>query len=83
MFYAISMSNSEFASSRYLITGGAGFIGLAFVKYLISIQPECGVVVLDKMTYASQDIEIKKLIDSCKKVSTTELKSTGLLIMKL
>lgn len=36
---------------RYLITGGAGFIGSALVRYLIS-QTDHQVLVIDKLTYA-------------------------------
>jgi dTDP-glucose 4,6-dehydratase len=57
------MTVSEIISPRYLITGGAGFIGLAFVKYLISEQPECDVIVLDKLSYASQVNELQNLVD--------------------
>ncbi|HEX5430196.1 MAG TPA: dTDP-glucose 4,6-dehydratase [Patescibacteria group bacterium] len=37
---------------KYLITGGAGFIGSNFVHYLFREYPDCEVVVLDKLTYA-------------------------------
>ena len=37
---------------RLLVTGGAGFIGSAFVRRLIDRRPEVSVVVLDKLTYA-------------------------------
>jgi len=60
------MSMSETASPRYLVTGGAGFIGLAFVKYLISVQPECDVIVLDKLSYASRVKELQNLVDKQK-----------------
>lgn len=37
----------------YLVTGGAGFIGTNFVKYLLKVRgPEARVVVLDALTYA-------------------------------
>ena len=37
----------------YLVTGGAGFIGSNFVKYLLNVHgPEARVVVLDALTYA-------------------------------
>jgi dTDP-glucose 4,6-dehydratase len=37
---------------RVLVTGGAGFIGSAFVRGLLKSEPEAQVVVLDKLTYA-------------------------------
>ncbi|MCC7103503.1 MAG: dTDP-glucose 4,6-dehydratase [Chloroflexi bacterium] len=37
---------------RVLVTGGAGFIGSAFVRHLIGTRPEVQVTVLDKLTYA-------------------------------
>ncbi len=37
---------------RLLVTGGAGFIGSNFVRMLLSEQPDCFVVNLDKLTYA-------------------------------
>lgn len=35
-----------------LVTGGAGFIGCNFVRYVVRQQPEVHVTVLDKLTYA-------------------------------
>lgn len=37
---------------RILVTGGAGFIGSNFVRYIFKSQPEWEVVVLDLLTYA-------------------------------
>lgn len=37
---------------RLLVTGGAGFIGSNFVRYILSKHPSYQVVVLDKLTYA-------------------------------
>jgi dTDP-glucose 4,6-dehydratase len=37
---------------RFLVTGGAGFIGSNFVKHIIKKHPDCQVIVLDKLTYA-------------------------------
>jgi dTDP-glucose 4,6-dehydratase len=37
---------------RLLVTGGAGFIGSAFVRHLVAQRPEAHVVTLDKLTYA-------------------------------
>lgn len=35
-----------------LVTGGAGFIGSAFVRYMIAEHPEYNIIVYDKLTYA-------------------------------
>jgi dTDP-glucose 4,6-dehydratase len=37
---------------KLLVTGGAGFIGSAFVRYVLSHRPEAQVVTLDALTYA-------------------------------
>jgi dTDP-glucose 4,6-dehydratase len=37
---------------KLLVTGGAGFIGSAFVRNLLSTDPDARVTVLDKLTYA-------------------------------
>ena len=37
---------------RLLVTGGAGFIGSAFVRRVIDRHPAVSVIVLDKLTYA-------------------------------
>ncbi|MDR0543124.1 MAG: dTDP-glucose 4,6-dehydratase [Dysgonamonadaceae bacterium] len=36
----------------YLVTGGAGFIGANFVKYLLKKQKDIQIIVLDDLTYA-------------------------------
>ena len=35
-----------------LVTGGAGFIGSAFVRYMVEKYPQYNIIVLDKLTYA-------------------------------
>jgi dTDP-glucose 4,6-dehydratase len=35
-----------------LVTGGAGFIGSAFVRYMVEAYPEYNIIVYDKLTYA-------------------------------
>ncbi|MGB8227320.1 MAG: dTDP-glucose 4,6-dehydratase [Sedimentisphaerales bacterium] len=37
---------------RILVTGGAGFIGSNFVRWILTEQPDCFIVNLDKLTYA-------------------------------
>ncbi|MCL1942731.1 MAG: dTDP-glucose 4,6-dehydratase [Candidatus Azobacteroides sp.] len=36
----------------YLVTGGAGFIGANFVKYMLTKHDEVNIVILDALTYA-------------------------------
>ncbi|MDR1763380.1 MAG: dTDP-glucose 4,6-dehydratase [Dysgonamonadaceae bacterium] len=36
----------------YLVTGGAGFIGANFVKYVLAKHPDIRLVILDALTYA-------------------------------
>ena len=40
------------ASRKFLVTGGAGFIGSAFARHLIT-ETDHSVVVVDKLTYAA------------------------------
>ncbi len=40
---------------RLLVTGGAGFIGSAFVRQRLRADPEIEVTVLDKLTYAGSE----------------------------
>src|SRR5690606_31153230 len=49
------------AMTRYLVTGGAGFIGFNFVRELLANEPDCEVVVLDKLTYAANPRSLAEL----------------------
>jgi len=45
---------------KILVTGGAGFIGSNFIRYLLAAHPEHTVVNLDKLTYAGN---LENLLD--------------------
>ena len=47
-----------------MITGGAGFIGSNFVRYILENYPDYRVVVLDKLTYAGNLDNLKDVEDS-------------------
>ncbi len=46
---------------KYLITGGAGFIGSNFIHYLFKTYPDAEVINLDKLTYAGNLDNLKDL----------------------
>lgn len=46
---------------RVLVTGGAGFIGSNFARYLLRAHPTYQVTVLDKLTYAGNPENIRDL----------------------
>ena len=51
-------------SRTLLVTGGAGFIGSNFVRYVHEQHPKWKVVVLDKLTYAGNLENLADLFDS-------------------
>ena len=62
--------------SKILVTGGAGFIGSNFVRYMVNKYSEYEIINLDALTYCGnlenlKDIEDKdaQLTDTCTKVS--------------
>lgn len=52
--------------TNYLVTGGAGFIGANFVKYMLKTYPDVRLVVLDALTYAGNLATIEADIDGAK-----------------
>ena len=48
---------------RVLVTGGAGFIGSNFVRYVARVHPGWEIVVLDKLTYAGRRENLAGLED--------------------
>ena len=46
---------------RFIVTGGAGFIGLSFIKKILENKKN-KILNIDKLTYASNNKEIKKFI---------------------
>jgi len=46
---------------RYLVTGGAGFIGANFIYHIMQKQGEVAVLNLDKLTYAGNPESLKSL----------------------
>jgi dTDP-glucose 4,6-dehydratase len=49
---------------RLLVTGGAGFIGSAFVRFTIDRFPEARIVTLDKLTYAGNLENLAPVMDN-------------------
>ena len=39
---------------RLMVTGGAGFIGSNFVRYMLQTHPDYHILVYDKLTYAGR-----------------------------
>jgi dTDP-glucose 4,6-dehydratase len=48
---------------RYLITGGAGFIGSNFVRHVLTERPDVEVVNLDLLTYAGHLVNLEGVLD--------------------
>ncbi len=46
-----------------LVTGGAGFIGSNFTRYILEKYPNYAVVVLDKLTYAGNPDNLKDVAE--------------------
>jgi len=51
-------------SRRYLVTGGAGFIGSNFIRYLLQHEPSARITNLDLLTYAGVKATVDELDES-------------------
>ena len=49
---------------RYLVTGGLGFIGSAFIRLLVAERPEVEIVNLDAMTYAANPANLASIAEN-------------------
>lgn len=49
---------------RLLVTGGAGFVGSAFVRRVLTREPDRKVTVLDKLTYAGNRANLAPIADA-------------------
>ena len=50
-------------SKNILVTGAAGSIGANFAEYFVNKHPDYKVIVLDKLTYAGNMDNLKKVMD--------------------
>jgi len=55
------MPKRNLKNARFLVTGGAGFIGSNFVRYLLSKVPGSAVVVVDNLSYAGNRQNLDRL----------------------
>lgn len=46
---------------KYLITGGAGFVGSNFIRYVLANEPDASVTNLDLLTYAGVEATVAEL----------------------
>jgi len=57
------MKNDNLKLKRILITGGCGFIGSNFIRYILNTHPDYYIVNLDKLTYAGRLENLQDIAD--------------------
>ena len=71
--------NDGFEPKHILVTGGCGFIGANFVRYVARNHPDVHVTVLDKLTYAGNPENIAGLPQSQVELVVGDICDTALL----
>ena len=71
--------NDGFKPKHILVTGGCGFIGANFVRYVARNHPDVHVTVLDKLTYAGNPENIAGLPQSQVELVVGDICDTALL----
>ena len=59
--YSEIVSSEIFKPRNIIVTGGCGFIGANFVRYVARNHPDVHITVLDKLTYAGNPQNIAGL----------------------
>ena len=54
--------NRDLNGRTFLVTGGAGFIGSNFIRYMLKTYPRCHIVNLDKLTYAGNLENLENIV---------------------
>lgn len=61
---SVTSPGTAFIPQSFLVTGGAGFIGSAYVRHLLHHAPDAKITVLDKLTYAGNLSNLSDVLES-------------------